>query len=143
MNVLGMLRPKYLLTYLEKDDLLSDGLQILQNSGYSAVPVIDEQGAYVGSVSEGDFLKAILERGVDAITYLHIRDIVKHGWNAAVKDDVSVDVLLQRALDQNFVPMVDDRGCFIGIITRKEIIKSMLDDKVENMEYMPQNMVQI
>lgn len=31
--------------------------------------------------------------------------------------------MLNRALNQNFVPVVDDRKMFIGIITRKDIIK--------------------
>ena len=37
---------------------------------------------------------------------------------------VSTDMndLLQKALDQNFVPVVDDRNTFIGIVTRKSIL---------------------
>ena len=31
--------------------------------------------------------------------------------------------LIDRALNQNFVPVVDDRGFFIGMVTRKDIIK--------------------
>ena len=31
--------------------------------------------------------------------------------------------MLDRALNQNFIPVVDDQKNFIGIITRKEIIK--------------------
>ena len=30
--------------------------------------------------------------------------------------------LIDRAMEQNFVPVVDDRGQFIGIITRRDII---------------------
>ena len=30
--------------------------------------------------------------------------------------------LIERAMEQNFVPVVDDRGQFIGIITRRDII---------------------
>lgn len=143
MNVLGMLRPKYSLTYLQGDDLLKDGLSILQSSGYTAVPVIDEQGKYVGSVSEGDFLRVLLERGMDAMNQMKIKDIIKQGFNLAVTDDVEVDVLLQRALDQNFIPMVDDRNCFIGIITRREIIKSMLEDKKDTLLLFSEEMMEI
>lgn len=143
MNVLGMLRPKYSLTYLQGEDLLKDGLALLQSSGYTAVPVIDEQGKYVGSVSEGDFLRVLLERGMDALNQLKIKDIIKQGFNLAVTDDVEVDVLLQRALDQNFIPMVDDRDCFIGIITRREIIKSMLEDKKDTLLLFSEEMMEI
>ena len=48
--------------------------------------------------------------------------ILRPGWNPAVRVDVSMEELLERAMNQNFVPVVDDRNKFIGIITRKDII---------------------
>ena len=41
----------------------------------------------------------------------------------AVHADADMEDLLDRAINQNYVPVVDDQGFFIGIITRKEIIK--------------------
>ena len=38
-----------------------------------------------------------------------------------------MDNLLNMVMEQNFVPVVDDRGMFIGIITRKDIIKYFYD----------------
>jgi CBS-domain-containing membrane protein len=35
----------------------------------------------------------------------------------------NMEDLLDRAINQNYVPVVDDQGYFIGIITRKAIIK--------------------
>ena len=35
--------------------------------------------------------------------------------------------LLELVLSQNFVPVVDDFGRFIGIITRKDVIKYFYD----------------
>lgn len=40
-----------------------------------------------------------------------------------VKIDSRMEDMLDRALNQNFIPVVDDQKNFIGIITRKEIIK--------------------
>ena len=37
--------------------------------------------------------------------------------------DADMEDLLDRAINQNYVPVIDDKGSFIGIITRKEIIK--------------------
>ena len=37
--------------------------------------------------------------------------------------DSDMEDLLDKAINQNYVPVVDDQGYFIGIITRKEIIK--------------------
>ena len=34
-----------------------------------------------------------------------------------------IEELLMRAMNQNFIPVVDDRNLFIGIVTRKDVIK--------------------
>ena len=52
-----------------------------------------------------------------------ISDILRSGWNPAVRIDIIMDELLLRVMDQNFVPVIDDRGKFMGIITRKDVIK--------------------
>lgn len=132
MNVIGMLRPKYSTTYLEADDTLRDGLFIMRKSGYTAVPVIDEEGKYVGTVKEGDFLWQILEYGEDILDAVRVKDIIKKGWNLAATDEDDADSLVNRALSQNFVPMVDDRNCYIGIITRRDIIQSIMNKKIDS-----------
>ena len=40
-----------------------------------------------------------------------------------VSIDATMEDLVQMAMNQNFVPVVDDRGFFIGMVTRKDIIK--------------------
>ena len=40
--------------------------------------------------------------------------------------------LVERALAQNFVPMVDDRNCYIGIITRRDIIQNILNKRIDS-----------
>ena len=37
--------------------------------------------------------------------------------------DSDMEDLIQKAMNQNFVPVVDDQNKFIGIITRKSIIE--------------------
>ena len=132
MNVIGMMRPKYSTTYLEAEDTLRDGLDIMRKSGYTAVPVIDRGGKYVGTVKEGDFLWKILEHGEKILDEIKIKDIIRQGWNLAATDEDEADSLINRAMTQNFVPVVDDRGCYIGIITRRDIIQSILNKKIDS-----------
>jgi CBS domain-containing protein len=40
--------------------------------------------------------------------------------------------LLDRAINQNFVPVIDDQDHFIGIVTRKEIIKYCYKEMKKN-----------
>ena len=39
----------------------------------------------------------------------------------------SMDQLIEAAMSQNFVPVVDDRGIFIGIVRRQAIIRYCYD----------------
>ena len=38
-----------------------------------------------------------------------------------------MDELIEAAMNQNFVPVVDDRGMFIGIVRRQAIIRYCYD----------------
>ena len=42
-----------------------------------------------------------------------------------------MEELFERITNQNFVPVTDDRGIFIGIITRKDIITYLAAKKKE------------
>ena len=45
--------------------------------------------------------------------------------------DTNMEELLGQAQMQNFVPVIDDRNVFIGIITRSEIIKYFIKKQIE------------
>ncbi|MBQ7433770.1 MAG: CBS domain-containing protein [Lachnospiraceae bacterium] len=122
VNVLGLLRPKYEITYLTDEDVLEDALEVLRESGFTAVPVLRQNGQYVGSISEGDFLWAIVREGETVLQTSKVKDILRRGWNPATDIRVSMEKLLMRSANQNFIPVVDDRRYFVGIVTRKDII---------------------
>lgn len=132
MNIVMLLRPKSEVAYIYNDNTIRQGLEKMHTHGYTAIPVIDRDGGYVGTVSEGDFLWHMLARGTadmhDQEAY-RITDIMRSGFNMPVKIDETMDELLLRVMDQNFVPVVDDRGSFMGIITRKDVIKYFHDQR--------------
>ena len=124
------------MAYLNKTGSIRQGLEKMRVHGYTAIPVIDDNGEYIGTVSEGDFLRHILEHGnegLDAINNYNIIDIVNEERNRPAKSTVTMDELLLMVMDQNFVPITDDRNVFIGIVTRRDVIKYFYDkDKREN-----------
>lgn len=132
MNIVMLLRPKSEVAYVYEDNSLRQGLEKMRRHGYTAVPVIDKEGGYVGTVSEGDFLWHIIDYG-DADIHeqeaYQIKNILRKDWNMPVKIDETMDELLLRVMDQNFVPVVDDRTRFMGIITRKDVIKYYYDKR--------------
>lgn len=130
MNLFYLLKPKATVAYLHTNHTVRQGLETMRAHGYTAIPVIDADGGYVGTVSEGDFLWHILRFGAHDIRYqeqYRIMDIVNEERNLPVRTNVSMDELLLRVMDQNFVPVIDDRSIFIGIITRKDIIRYFYD----------------
>ncbi len=126
MNILFLLKPKNTVSYIYDDYTLRQGLERMRSHGFTASPVLSHEGYYVGTVNEGDFLWHIVDDGDDGLRHLEeeqVRDIVRDDWNQPVKVSATVEDLLERVLNQNFVPVVDDRNLFVGIITRKDVIQ--------------------
>ncbi len=141
MNIASFLVPKVEVSYLRKDMTIRQGLEKLKRSGYAAIPVIDEEDRYVGAISEGDFLWNILEHNqfLDDITmkkleHMTLGDIIQSGKVSPVCIDTDMEQLLGQAQMQNFVPVIDDRGIFIGIITRSDIIKYFVKKQLDSAE---------
>ncbi len=132
MNILFFLRPKSGVTYLTLGNSLRQGLEKMKNSGYTEIPVVDKEGNYVGTVSQGDFLWKILDEDFTDMQMAERTkiDSLVSSRNAAVRINTTMEDLLSKAIDQNFVPVVDDYGAFVGMITRKAIIKYFADKKV-------------
>ena len=126
MNVLFFLKPKVSVAYIYDNNTLRQGLEKMKHYGYTAIPVIDKEGRYVGTVTEGDFLWKLLEENawdIHALGKLNVKDIMHKSHNPPVNVNASLQDLLQQAMNQNFVPVVDDLGSFIGIVTRRDIMQ--------------------
>ena len=61
MNLLFLLHPKSLVAYLVSDCTARQGLEKMRAHGYTAIPVLNPKGEYIGTVSEGDFLWALVD----------------------------------------------------------------------------------
>jgi len=137
MNIAYFLLPKGRVAYLYDDFTFRQGLEKMHHHGYTAIPVITRDGQYLGTVSEGDFLWQLLYRAEDPqqtysmkdMEHLHVRDILKDNSYPAVRITVTMDELLDSAMNQNFIPVTDDFGSFIGIVTRKDIIRYFAEHK--------------
>ena len=100
-------------------------MEIMEYHKYSSIPMINRDGKYIGTITEGDLLWGtkslklmnIKEAETIAITKIHRRLDYR-----PVRADSDMEDLIERAMEQNFVPVVDDQDNFIGIITRKDII---------------------
>ena len=110
------------------DDSLTvrQAIERFKAHGYTAMPMISkEDGQYLGTISEGDLLWNIVDNSYPDIkeleNYKAVKLLKKH-FMPAVKADAKMDDVLRMVLSQNFVPVVDDRNIFMGIVTRRSII---------------------
>lgn len=123
MTALSLLKSKDDVTYLYADWTIRQGLEKMKYYGFTALPVITKDGIFVGCISEGDFLWYLVEHSLKEAEETPILKIIRQNLNPAVPINVTMSDLLHKAKEQNFIPVIDDRCVFIGIITRRDIIE--------------------
>ena len=126
MNILFFLTPKAVCAHLRTEDSIRQALERMENTGYAALPILAKDGSYRGTLTEGDLLWAIKQRNLTDIYSMEkvgIMEIAHRRDNAPVSVDTRVEDLMTKAIEQNFVPVVDDRDTFIGIVTRRAILQ--------------------
>lgn len=129
-NVFFFLKPKSDVEFIYSACSVQQGLEMMKQKGYTAIPVIDEEGKYVGTVKEGDFLWYVLDHPNDDYEQVDLINIVDKNYMKPVKIDTPLGELFNQSLSQNFVPIVDDRNIFIGIVTRKKIIEFLMNQQI-------------
>ena len=125
-NVLFFLMPKAMCAYVYDDYTIRQALEKMEAAGYAALPILNKRGEYRGTLTEGDLLWALKN-----LCYMDMRqaearrimEIDRRKDNIPVRVTTSMQDLVERAVAQNFVPVVDDKDAFIGIVTRRSIIK--------------------
>lgn len=125
-NILFFLTPKAMCAYLYDDYTIRQALEKMESAGYAAIPILNHRGEYRGTLTEGDLLWAMKN-----MCYMDMRqaearrvmEIARRKDNVPVRVTTSMHELVERASNQNFVPVVDDKDAFIGLITRKAIIR--------------------
>jgi CBS domain-containing protein len=125
VNIAFFLLPKSEVIFLSIQATVRQALEKMEYHRYTSVPLIDEDGKYAGTVTEGDLLwlfKNTLHFNFKATEKIILDRIQRRVNNTPVKIDAQIEDLLSLAVGQNFVPVVDDHGVFIGIVRRREII---------------------
>ena len=125
-NILFFLTPKAMCSFVYDDYTIRQALEKMESAGYAALPILNKRGEYRGTLTEGDLLWALKN-----MCYLDMRqaearkimEITRRKDNIPVRVTTTMYDLVQRASTQNYVPVVDDKDTFIGIVTRRAIIQ--------------------
>lgn len=137
MNIAFFLTPKNDVVYLKNYMTVRQALEKMEYHRYSAVPIIDDKGRYMGTLTEGDLLWYIKHN--PNLTFkdtsrIPLMDVPRHVKNSPVTIESDMENLIDLASSQNFVPVIDDTKHFIGIIKRSDIINYFckLEDNNKN-----------
>ncbi|MDY3618732.1 CBS domain-containing protein [Agathobaculum sp.] len=122
MNISFFLKPKVEVSYLYDDCPVRKALDDMLKSGFTAIPVIDHKGYYVGTIGEGDFLRLLLRKKPEEIDRMTVGQVERRVKHRTVSIDARMEDLVDLVTEQNFVPVADGRDMFIGIVTRHDII---------------------
>ena len=135
MNILRFVIPKSLVTYLTADNTVRQALEKMSFHRYTAMSVLDNDGMYIGTLRNDEIFDYFRERGRvdyrdaerDSVVTILNRDYTKPLLHSA-----SMTELVEKVKEHNFVPVVDDRGCFVGIILRRDVLNYLLKYYDEN-----------
>ena len=128
MNILFFLTPKEDVAYIQETDTLRQAMEKMEHRGYTAIPMLTEDGKYVGTVTEGDILWHLKRQGfpnLDTLEHSRVSEVKRRREVRAVSVSESMESLLERVLEQNYVPVIDDKQIFIGIVTRRDVIRHL------------------
>ena len=132
LNIAKIMIPKISTVFLHEQQTVRQGWEVMTRGGYTAIPVLDDEERYIGSVTEGDFLRYVFS--VESLDKLdmekhRVGELVRREFCPSVSIDASEDEVISATLNQNFVPIVDSRNTMCGIITRQGIIAYLAEKR--------------
>lgn len=132
-SIISLLTPKRITFYLLDISTVRQAIEKFDAHKFSVVPLVDLEGHYVGTLSEGDLLRFIkneYDLNLKEAENVIVKDIEHYRPYQSVKVDALISEVFALSLEQNFIPVVDDKDVYIGIITRKEVIR-YLSEKID------------
>lgn len=132
MNIAKIMVPKISTVFLDERQTVRQGWEVMTRGGYTAIPVLDDEQRYIGSVTEGDFLRYVFS--VESLDKLdmekhRVGDLVRREFCPSISIDAGEEEVIAASLNQNFVPVVDSRNTMCGIITRRGVIAYLAEKK--------------
>ena len=129
MNIFRFIIPKSLVEYISTDSTVRQGFEKMRFHRYVAIPVLDSDGRYVGMLRNDDILEYFLSVesfNMRAAEKAAVADIIDPSYSRPLYHNSTMEELFELVKEHNSVPVVDDRGCFIGIVLRRDVMNFLL-----------------
>ena len=125
MKVAFFLTPKAEVAWVPTTSTVRQAIERMENHSYTAVPVLTPDGRYDSTLTEGDllwFMKQHAHLRFEDTEHVPLIEVTRRMVLQPVDIDAEIEALLSLAIDQNFVPVVDGRHAFIGIVRRRSVL---------------------
>lgn len=129
MNIFRFIIPKSLVEYITADSTVRQGFEKMRFHRYVAIPVLDGDGRYVGMLRNDDILQYFLsvsDFNMRAAEKALVGNIIDPSYSRPLYHNSTMEELFELVKEHNSVPVVDDRGCFIGIVLRRDVMNFLL-----------------
>ncbi|MBQ7390513.1 MAG: CBS domain-containing protein [Clostridia bacterium] len=129
MNIFRFIIPKSLVEYITADSTVRQGFEKMRFHRYVAIPVLDGDGRYVGMLRNDDILQYFLsvsDFNMRAAEKALVGNIIDPSYSRPLYHNSKMEELFELVKEHNSVPVVDDRGCFIGIVLRRDVMNFLL-----------------
>ncbi|WP_353947990.1 CBS domain-containing protein [Sporolactobacillus sp. Y61] len=130
MNAAFLITPKSEVKYVYDHWTMRQAMEKMEHYRYSAIPILNKKGKYIGTLTEGDLLwelKNHQDLDFKDTEDIPLSSVERYRDIQPISIDVEIEDILENSLSHNFVPIVDDLGVFIGIIRRREILSYLMD----------------
>ena len=142
MNILRFVIPKSLVTYMTDDNTVRQALEKMSFHRYTAMPVLNSEGVYLGTLRNDDVFDYFRRMG--SVNYSQaehdsVMSILDVNYTRPLGQGATMTELVEEVKEHNYVPIVDDRGCFIGIILRRDVLNFLFEHYRKDTESMGVN----
>ena len=127
MNLISLIIPKSETATLDGSDTVRQAIEKMSHHHYTSIPVLGSEGHYLYSISTGDILFYLSEHDMTLkeMENVPLEVIPVFRPVMALSVTATENDIKRALLNQNFIPMVDERGIFIGIVTRRRLAQTL------------------
>jgi CBS-domain-containing membrane protein len=133
VKIAFFLTPKAEVAWVWTTSTMRQAVERMEFHRYTTMPLLTREGAYAGTLAEGDLLvfwKQHPELCYEDAERVLISDVPRRMDARAIEIDAEIEELFALVLDQSFVPVVDGRGAFIGIVRRRSVLAFFHDQMI-------------
>lgn len=119
------LTPAEKLAVLVESHNIDHAKLLLSHTTYSRVPVVTEAGNYFGTIGLTEIIQYQSDNELTDDELNEDISLIAKTDEETVGLDYDLTEVMRKLVDQTFLPVLGENGKFVGIITRKSILKAI------------------